>query len=458
MVSYLARVFGLGRLELAEDVVMDTLCRALELWPMHGVPENPSAWLMRVARNRAIDLVRRDDQFRLFAPELIHLLRLREELPAAAPAFDQEIEDDQLRMMFACCHPELSTAAQVTLILKTLCGFSVAEIAHALLAGQDTIEKRLGRARQFFRAAGTAVAIPEATEIPARLDVIHQAIYLLFNEGYHGSRPDRMVRQELCCEAIRLALLLDDHPLARTPGTHALLALLCFHAARLPGRIDEQGGLIQLALQDRTRWDRELIARGFHFLTLAATGSELSEYHLQAAIAAQHCAAATWESTDWGKIVEIYDLLYQLTPTSIVALNRAIALGHARGPEIGLAELGRIADAARLKDYPFLPAALAEFHLLAGRPAQAAPHFAAALDLARSRAERDFFTAKLDACRRPTDPGGGPPAAPRAAAAEPRPPMAAATATAAPPAARASLSAARARRARGGRTSPADRR
>src|SRR2546426_7009503 len=173
MVSYLTRVVGLGRLDLAEDVVQDTLCRALETWPVHGLPDNPSAWLMRVARNRAIDLLRRDDQLRHFGPELVHSLRLREDRPGETPAFEKEIRDDQLRMMFSCCHPELSTEVQVTLILKTLCGFSVSEIAHALLAGEESIEKRLGRARKLFRLSGTFVEFTNPSDIPARLAAVH---------------------------------------------------------------------------------------------------------------------------------------------------------------------------------------------------------------------------------------------------------------------------------------------
>jgi RNA polymerase sigma factor (sigma-70 family) len=181
MVSYLTKLFGLDRLNLAEDVVQDALCQALQAWPVHGLPDNPSAWLMRVARNRAIDLIRRDDQFRYFTPELTYLLKLREENPESEPAFEKEIHDDQLRMMFSCCHPDLSTAIQVTLILKTLCGFSVAEISSALLASEDSIEKRLGRARKLFRDSGRFVEVRKASEIPGRLEAIYQAVYLLFN-------------------------------------------------------------------------------------------------------------------------------------------------------------------------------------------------------------------------------------------------------------------------------------
>ena len=399
MVSYLTRVFGLGRLELAEDVVQDALCRALETWSLHGLPDNPSAWLMRVARNRAIDLVRRDEQFRYFTPELAHLLRLREE-SAEMPAFEREIQDDQLRMMFSCCHPELSIDAQVTLILKTLCGFSVSEIANALLTSEDAIEKRLGRARKLFRLSGVFVEVANASEISQRVEAVYQAIYLLFNEGYHGSQSEQTVREDLCFEAIRLAHLLSEHPEGERPRTHALLALLCFHAARLHGRVSEDGALVQLEMQDRSKWDQSLIGKGFYFLERASSGDELSEYHLEAGIASLHCAARSYLETDWSRILELYNSLYRLKPSPIVALNRAVAVGKALGPEHGLAELDKISDSTELKGYPFYPAALGEFHLLAHRPTDAAQHFERAVQLARSPTEAGFFERKLEACRR----------------------------------------------------------
>ena len=398
MVSYLTRIFGLERLNLAEDVVQDALCKALEVWPIYGLPDNPSAWLMRVARNRAIDLVRRDNQFRYFTPELTYLLKLREEMPGETPRFEKEIQDDQLRMMFSCCHPELSTEAQVTLILKTLCGFSVAEIAHALLASEDSIEKRLGRARKLFRLSGTFEETASTAEVAKRLEAVYHVVYLLFNEGYHGSQSEQTIREELCFEAIRLALLLSEHPEAKKPKTYALLALLCFHAARLQSRMDD-GSLIQLEFQDRSKWDQDLIGQGFRFLEESSTGNELSEYHLEAGIASLHCVAASYEETEWVKILKLYDSLYRLKPSPIVALNRAVALGKARGPEEGLAELEKIPDPARLKEYPFYPAAQGECHLLAGRPAEAAKYFENAMTLARSPSERNFFERKLATCR-----------------------------------------------------------
>lgn len=399
MVSYLTKIVGLGRLDLAEDVVQDTLCRALETWSIHSLPENPSGWLMRTARNRAIDLLRRDRQFQFISPELIHVFKLREDAPLNAPAFEREIHDDQLRMMFSCCHPELSTEAQVTLILKTLCGFAVSEISHALLISEDSVEKRLGRARKLFRDSGRFSEFDDPSEMPSRLEAVYQAMYLLFNEGYHGSRAEQTVSEDLCFEAIRLALLLSEHREGHAPATHALIALFCFHASRLGGRIDDEGALLQLEVQDRSKWDRELISRGYHYLEKASMGNELSEYHLEAGIASLHCAAETYEKTDWKRISELYDMLYQLKPSPVIALNRAVAKGNAFEPETGLGELNRIADPDKLKDYPFYPAAKGEFHLLAGDFAEAATHFEKAMRLARNRSEESFFEGKLSACR-----------------------------------------------------------
>lgn len=399
MIAYLTKVFGFAQLALAEDVVQDALCRALELWPAQGIPTNPSAWLMHVARNRAIDLVRRDRRFQHLAAELLHRLHVHEELPEDSLSFTQEIQDDQLRMMFACCHPDLSLPAQVTLILKTLCGFSVFEIAQALLTSEDAIEKRLGRARKLLRQAGSFAELNRIDEIPTRLAAVYRAIYLLFNEGYHSSQAETTVREELCFEALRLALLLSEHPAGAKPRTYALVALFCFHAARLAGRIDDTSGLIQLETQDRSRWDQELLAQGFAYLDRSAQGDDLSEYHLEAGIAALHCAAPTYGQTNWDSILELYTLLYRIKPSPIIALNRAIAAGNALGPATGLAELSQIPDSNKLKDYPFYPAACGEFYLLAGEPAEAAKHFARALTLARNQAEIAFFERKCQECR-----------------------------------------------------------
>src|SRR5262249_33487684 len=372
--------------------------QALQAWSMQGIPDNPSAWLMRVARNRAIDLIRRDDQFRYFTPELTYLLKLREETAVGEVTFATEINDDELRMMFSCCHPALSTEVQVTLILKTLCGFSVAEIASAFLASEDSIEKRLGRARAIFRESGRFVQFTEAADIPGRLEAVYQALYLLFSEGYHASHSDRTIREDLCYEALRLALLLSDHPQGARPKTFALVALFCFDAARLPGRVDTEGFLIQLENQDRSKWDWALIGKGFRFLEKSASENELSEFHLEAAIASLHSGAEAYEKTDWGRILELYNLLYRLKPTPIVALNRAVAVAHTHGPEEGLAELETIPDLPKLRDYLFYPAAQGEFYRLAGRRKEARICFERALKLARNPTEVRFLESKLEAC------------------------------------------------------------
>jgi RNA polymerase sigma factor (sigma-70 family) len=399
MVSYLTRIFGVGHLNMAEDVVQDTLLKAMEIWPFHGIPDNPSAWLMRSARNRAIDIIRRDNRFRLATPELTHLLRLREEEGGEGSIPEKDIQDAQLRMMFSCCHPALTLDSQVVIILKTLCGFSVSEIAHTLLTQEDSVEKRLGRARKTLRETGSFVELTDSSDIPARLEAVYQAVYLLFNEGYHGSRSDRKEPEELCYEAMRLTLLLAGHPEGQKPKTYALLALMCLHAARLPGRLGDDGTLIQLEFQDRSKWDQALIGKGLEYLERAWAGQEVSEYLVEASIAGLHCGAKTYTETEWGKILELYHLLYHLKPTPVVALNRAIALGKAEGLEKGLEALENLPGADKLKDYPFYPAALGEFHLLAGRPKEAEGHFAEAVKQSRNESERAFFERKLKACQ-----------------------------------------------------------
>ena len=395
LVAYLTRLFGLGRLHLAEDVVQDSLDQALQTWSTQGLPDNPSAWLRRVARNRAIDLIRRDDHFRDLTPQLTSLQQA--ERSPSEPALEREVPDDELRMMFACCHPGLSTEVQITLILKTLCGFSVAEIASALLASEDAIEKRLGRARKFLREAGTFEELTNPPDLAGRVEAVYQAIYLLFNEGYHGSQSERTVREDLCYEALRLALLLTEHPAGARPRTFALVALFCFDAARLRGRVDAAGCLIPLEQQDRSTWNQDLVVQGFRYLSQAASDTDLSAYHLEAGIAALHSSAESYERTDWTRIVELYDRLYDVKPTPIVALNRAIAMGQAHGPAAGLRALETIPALPALREYPFYPAAQGEFHRLAGHIGEARACFERALRLARNPSEARSLERKLKA-------------------------------------------------------------
>lgn len=397
MVSYLSKLFGLTQLNLAEDIVQDTLCQALQVWPVHGYPDNPSAWLMRVAKHRAIDALRHARHLREATPELTALLE-EQRTEVDELALDREIQDDQLRMMFSCCHPALSLESQVTLMLKTLCGFSVAEIASALLVSEDSVEKRLARARKALRESKRLVSL-SATDVGGRLEAVYQAVYLLFNEGYHGSQSENTIRDELCYEALRLAMLLTLHPSSARPKTFALLALFCFHASRLAGRVDADGCLLQLATQDRTKWDAELIAEGMRYLSRAAAEEEVSEFLLEAAIASLHSQAGSYEETDWSRIKDLYDLLYRMTGSPIVALNRAIAIGKLDGAARGLVELRELEHRDRLRSYPFFFAALGEFELALGQLEAAQLSFERAVALARNPAEDRFLQARARAVR-----------------------------------------------------------
>ena len=400
IVATLTRIFGVENLALAEDVTQDAFCRALEVWPFRGVPDNPSAWLMATAKHRAVDVLRRERTARTLAPELGRLLESDEKLaPAVEELFRTDaIKDDQLRMMFSCCHPRLPETAQVALMLYILCGFSVDEVAGAFVSTRAAIEKRLSRAKQTFAGSERLFEIADAADFAARLPAVHRALYLLFNEGYHGASPESAVRVELCREALRLAALLFEHPLGATPATYALSALMCLLAARLPARLDAAGNLSALADQDRSRWDPELMAEGQLLLDRSATGPELTEYHVEAAIAAVHASAACVEDTNWAQIVSLYDTLMTIRPSPVVALNRAIAVAQREGPDRGLEEIGAIADRDRLATYPFYYAALGELELRRGRGETAREHFRAARALARNSMERQFLEQRVEAC------------------------------------------------------------
>jgi RNA polymerase sigma-70 factor (ECF subfamily) len=397
MISSLVRVLGVRHLALAEDAVQDALVRALETWKFGRTPENPAAWLMRSARNRAIDLLRQQTRLDRPAPQLILAL---ETVPADddGGAGEHAIGDDELRLMFSCCDPQLPRPAQVAVVLKYLCGFSVREIAQAFLSSEVAVEKQLFRSRRTLEERGELFEVRDAAQVRERLPAVLNAIYLLFNEGYHGAHPQHVVREDVCYEAMRLGALLSELPAAAVPETHALVALFCLLAARLAARVDDDGNLLLLADQDRRRWDRALIEEGLRWLDLSAQGETLTAWHLEAAIAARHAAASTFELTDWSSIRALYDLLLQLRPTPVVALNRAIAVGMAEGPEAGLRALADIDDRERLVRYPFLPAAMAEFEHRAGRTERAAELLRAALSLARNQAEEDVLKRKLEAC------------------------------------------------------------
>jgi RNA polymerase sigma factor (sigma-70 family) len=399
MVSVLTRIFGVQNLALAEDVVQDAFCRALEVWSFRGVPPNPSAWLMATAKNRALDVMRRQRTALTFEPELVRMLDSEWTL---APMIDElfepnAIQDDQLRMMFSCCHSQLREESQVALILHILCGFSVGEIADAFVSPDSTIEKRITRSKKVLATSKRLFDVTSARETAGRLPAVHRALYLLFNEGYHGASAQYTVRAELCREAMRLISMLLGHPVGAIPATYALAALMSLDAARLPARVNASGNLQTLFDQDRSQWDQQLLGEGMNFLELSAEGSDLTEYHVEAAIASVHARAHSAEDTDWKAIVSLYDTLMTLRPSPIVGLNRAIAIAQLEGPERGLEEMGRIKGRSRLVAYPFHFAALGELELRMGRHDVARERFRAAAALARSPMEREFFAQRLNA-------------------------------------------------------------
>ncbi len=408
--SRLTRVFGAHRLDLVEDAVQHALLQALQHWPYQGVPDNAHAWLTRVASNRALDVVRADYKLRSIDADDSGPLQEEVEALSVTAAQDQlkftkELEDEQLALMFVCCHPALPRAASVALTLKVVCGFGVAEIARAFLTNEPTIAQRLVRAKRLIRDQHIGFEVPGPQETPVRLDPVLEVLYLFFTEGYAPTAGDRLIKEDLCAEAIRLTKLLADNPATARPECHALLALMLFQAARFGSRIDAAGDLLLLEEQYRTLWDRSMISLGLLHLAQAAAGERLTSYHVQAEIAAIHVASEQSEATPWPRILELYDLLREMQPSAVVLLNRAIALGKVEGPAAGLAALKSIAPDTGLERYPSLPTAEGEFLRRLGRIEDAALCFERALSLARTEPEQRFIERKLATLRDETSRG-----------------------------------------------------
>ena len=388
MVAWLTRVFGPANIDLAEEVVQDALVKALQQWPFSGVPANPGGWLAQVARNRALDILRRRSRFDGRSDAIAAELLRSADLSDADRTFDDELRDDELRLIFLCCHPSLSRDAQVALSLKTVGGFSVQEIARAFLASDTTVAQRLVRARRLLKAADATFTLPSGPELASRLDAVLEVIYLMFNEGYAAGEGDTLIRQDLCEEALRLARLLASRPATSAPPAHALAALLAFQSARLPSRTDAAGDIILLDDQDRALWDGRLIAVGFHHLGCSAEGERVTTYHVQAAIAAAHAGATGPDDTPWDVILSLYDDLLRINPSPLIALNRVVAVWRARGLDAAEAELARVEDEESLRNYYLLPVVRAR--LLAARGRRDAAHraFQEALRLPCSEPER----------------------------------------------------------------------
>lgn len=390
LIAVLTRILGPNNLELAEDVVQESFVEALARWESGGVPDNPEGWLLTTARNRAVDAIRRERTRRTFAPDLAIYLDSEWTLSRTVDEAFQEdwIRDDQLRMIFMCCAPGIADENRLPLILKTLCGMSVPAIARGLLTSESTINKRLYRTRRALE--GHDFRLPSPHELPTVLPTVHTALYLLFTEGYFSSGSGAPIREEFCRDAMGLTRLLVDAPAVSNSDTVALLAIMCFSAARLEARLDEDGRLVPLDRQDRTKWNRRLIRAGFSHLARSSRmeAVQAGRFHIEAAIAARHASADSFEGTDWASICRLYDRLLDVAPGPMTRLNRAIAVSFRDGPEAGLVLVEDMEREGALPHSHVVLAALANLNGRAGRREDAARWLETALALVPSEHER----------------------------------------------------------------------
>jgi RNA polymerase sigma factor (sigma-70 family) len=396
LVSALSRRFGVHRVELCEDAVQTALLRAVQSWPQRGQPDDKSAWLYRVALNEvlgALRRARRTDACVDNADEVADDARTEE-----AVYLEHEVRDDQLRMLFVCANPGIPRESQIVFALKILCGFSVEEIALRLFQSHEAIYKRLQRARAALRERIEELEPPGIKELVSRLPAVLEILYLLFTEGYSSAQPDKLIRHELCEEAIRLARLLEEHAVGAAPEVAALLALMYLDAARFDSRVDGTGGLLLLEEQDRSLWDRDLIYIGISYLYRAARGEVFTRYHAEAAIAAEHCLAPTYKETRWGEIARLYQMLEAVTPSPINTLNRSIAIAEWKGPDAALALLQALKPPSWLLGYYLWDATLGELYRRRGDRERATAHLTRALDGAPTHAEKALLRRRVEAC------------------------------------------------------------
>jgi RNA polymerase sigma factor (sigma-70 family) len=397
LVAVLTRFFGWRNFDLVEEMVQATLLDALQSWRSRGIPENPSGWIHKVARNKVLDALRRS--------EIQHRVLLEWSANRPTPSegiddlfLDTSIDDSQLRMIFACCHPSLARENQIALTLKTLCGFGVSEIARALLVSEETVKKRLQRATLDLVERSVSLLAPEESQLSERLDAVHQVLYLIFNEGYSCSKGEAAIRADLCEDAAYLCFMLCSHPRLSTPTTRALMALLLFHAARLDARLDDRGFILLMEEQDRGKWDQRLIRRAEEFLDDSAEGTSISAFHLEAGIALHHCRARSFAETDWPAILLLYDKLLRVHRSPVYLLNRAIVVALIDGPAAGIRALEGAGANKSLVNYHLYDATLGELYRRAGDLETARRWLLAAKGKTRSPHDHAIIDKRLAHC------------------------------------------------------------
>ncbi len=386
----------LGDFDLAEEMVQEAFAAALKQWPAQGIPANPRAWLIQTARHKAIDWLRRRSRFEEKRQELE---RMAGSVESASDAGDETIHDDRLRLIFTCCHPALAFEAQVALTLKTLCGLSTEEIARAFLTPVPTMAQRLVRVKQKIRDAGIPYEVPSDELLPERLDAVMKVVYMVFNEGYVATSGERLIRKELCAEAIRLGRLLCQL-MPDQPELQGLLALMLLHDARSETRVTTEGEIVLLEDQERRRWNKEQIRDGLELVEWALRAGSPGPYALQAAIAGVHARAERSEDTDWREISALYELLGRVSPSPVVGLNRAVAVAMAEGPEHGLRMIDQLEAEGGLEGYHLLPAARADLLRRLKRWSEAADNYRHALSLTKNEPERRFLRRRLEEVER----------------------------------------------------------